>query len=151
MIRARWAAAVAVCACMHERPRPSPELRRLPVRVAEDVMAEPQSLQPRAQIFRDALVAALREEGFCVDRRGDFEATLQLDASVTPGSLTLTLIVDKATGVRLDVGSEQIDAPLPQSPERAKEMLRPLMRWLENSAAVGAVAEDSEGCRGCCL
>ena len=147
----RWAAAVALCACVHGQPRPSLELRRLPLRVAQDVLAQPQSLQPRAQIFREALVADLREQGLCVDQRGDFEVILQVDAAVREGGLDLHLIVDKATGVRVDDRSERIDAPLPQSAERAREMLRPLVLWLEDSSAVRAVAEDSSGCRGCCL
>ena len=145
------AALIVLAACAHEKPRPSPELRRLPLRVAQDVLAHPPSLQPRAQIFREALIADLREQGLCVDGRGDFEVVLQVDVTVARDALELHLIVDKATGVRIDDRSEQIDAPLPQSAEGAREMLRPFVLWLADSSALRPVAEDSSGCRGCCL
>ncbi len=71
--------------------------------------------------------------------------------SVARGALELSLIVDKATGVRVDDRSEQIGAPLPQSVAGAQQMLRPFVLWLADSSAVRAVAEESSGCSGCCL
>ena len=149
----------ACAACLHARgaiPAEEP-LLKLPILVAQDVLVNRPAIFPRAQPLREALVALLLREGFCLDRRGDFEAFLQLRVDYVPasrdseGALTLTLTLDKATGVRIDEMQEQLEGGrVPSSRLEAERMVRPLVDELEDSRAAHELAESSAGCADCC-
>ena len=142
---------IAVSGCLHGGAvSPPAALLRVPVFVAQDVLVEPADF-PRAQPLRSALVSVLLDEGYCLDRRGDFEIFLQLrvDRPAGGGALHFTLTADTGTGVRLDEFDEPLDA-LPSSREEAERAVRWLVAELNNSSPVLDRAESSRGCSGCC-
>ena len=157
----RWAPplalGVAFCTgCLHTWvPDGEPQnLLRVPLLVSPDVLVDRPSAFAQAQILRDALVEVLREEGFCLDDRGDFEAMLQLSADIEPSEgedRAVTLTLDKATGVRIDEWQEPVgDLGLPASKSEARELVGLLVRKLEDSSAAWDLADSAEGCHACC-
>ena len=153
-MRPRFAPAlllIAAGACLHARGDSAAggAVRRVPLRVAPDVLAAPARFAS-AQPLGEALRLLLGRRGFCLDRRGDFEAVLQLALASDAEGLKLTLTVDKATGVRLDEIEERLGGALPHDAGAAQRAVAPLVEALEASAAMRELAESSGGCRDCC-
>ena len=135
------AAALALAACAHGR------LQTVPLLVSPDVLVDEPAATARAQILRDALLSALRDEHYCLDRRGDFEAMLQLRADVRGGDLLLVLTLDKGAGVRIEEVERRYPAtPLPPTRERADSLVRPLLHELADSGEARALAADVQPC-----
>lgn len=130
------------CACAHAPADKS--LRRLPMRVADGVLASPLSTAPRAQLWRDALLLALVDHGYCVDRTGDFDAWLHVKSEVEEGGVdVVTLTIDDGIGSEIDEVSERFPS-LPQSMEDAQRGVEPLLRDMAQS---GALREHADSAR----
>jgi hypothetical protein len=126
--------AALACACAHAQPDRS--LQRLPIRVADGVLATPLATAPRAQLLRDALVLALEGHGYCVDRTGDFDAWLHVKSEVEEGGVdVVTLTIDDGKGAEIDEVSERL-ASLPESLEDAEQGVEPLLRDMARSGAL---------------
>lgn len=125
---------VLACACAHGPPDKS--LQRLPLRVADGVLATPLSTAPRAQLLRDALLLGLVDHGYCLDRTGEFEAWLHVKSEVEEGGVdVVTLTIDDGIGTEIDEVQERL-ASLPESMEEAQRGVEPLLRDLSRSAAL---------------
>jgi hypothetical protein len=122
------------CACAHGPADKS--LRRLPMRVADGVLATPLSTAPRAQLWRDALLLGLEDHGYCLDRTGDFEAWLHVKSEVEEGGVdVVTLTIDDGSGTEIDEVSERF-ASLPESMEDAQRRVEPLLLAMARSSAL---------------
>ncbi|HEY2029744.1 MAG TPA: hypothetical protein VGH20_11110 [Myxococcales bacterium] len=132
---------VLACACAHGPADKS--LRRLPIRVADGVLATPLSTAPRAQLWRDALLLALVDHGYCVDRTGDFEAWLHVKSEVEEGGVdVVTLTIDNGSGSEIDEVSERLPS-LPESMEDARRGVEPLLRDMASSGALRELAASA--------
>jgi hypothetical protein len=143
----RLLALMLVLGCAHAHPART-QVRRLPLRVAEGVLASPLSSALQAQQLREGLVRALVVRGFCLERNGEFEALLNLQADVdAAGHVSIALTIDNGRGSKIDELGEKLDA-LPQSAEAAEQSLQPLLAQLEKSAPLQDLASSSPLCPG---
>jgi hypothetical protein len=142
------AALVGSLGCAHVAPGPEDQVHRLPIRVGGAVLASPTSSAPRAQMLRDALLLAMLDQGFCIDRRGDFEAWLHLSSEVgASGEDVVTVTIDDGSGSQIDEVSERLDE-LPSSLVAAGRAVQPLLRDLARSPALRDLASSTS--RGPC-
>lgn len=122
------------CACAHAPADQS--LRRLPIRVADGVLATPLSTAPRAQLLRDALLLALADHGYCLDRTGDFQAWLHVKSEVEEGGEdVVTLTIDDGIGTEIDEVTTRL-ASVPLSMEDAQRAVEPLLGDMARSSAL---------------
>jgi hypothetical protein len=137
------AALVGVLGCAHASQGEEEQVHRLPIRVAGAVLASPTSSAPRAQLLRDALLLAMLDQGFCLDRRGDFEAWLHVSSAMDAnGEDVVTVTIDDGKGSQIDEVSERV-SELPSSMTAAGQAVRPLLRDLAQSAALRELATSS--------
>lgn len=136
-----------VLGCAHGRTAPN-LVRRLPLRVAEGVLAAPLSSALQAQQLREGLVRGLVVRGFCLERNGEFEALLNLRADVdAAGHATVTLTVDNGKSTQIEELTRKLDA-LPATAEAAEEALAPLLADFEKSAPLQDLASSAQLCPG---
>jgi hypothetical protein len=129
--------------CAHASPE---QVHRLRLRVGHDVLADPLSTVPQAQYLRDALLGALSERGFCIDRTGDFEALLHLRSQVeADGTAVITLTIDNEAGSQIDELSETLPS-LPASLVAARRVVQPLLLDLEHSGPLQDLAPGNFPC-----
>jgi hypothetical protein len=121
-------------------------VHRLPLRVAEGVLASPLSGALQAQQLREGLVTALAGDGFCLDRRGDFEALLHLRVEIeASGESEITLTVDNGAAAQIDEFTEKLTT-LPATSLAAELAVQPLLRDLEHSAALHDLTSSAQLC-----
>src|ERR1700760_1277271 len=135
------ALSLCVLACAHS---PKASVRRVPLRVAEGVLASPMGSALQAQKLRDGLVLALAADHFCLETYGDFEALLNLRAEVDGGGrAVITLTIDKGAATAIDELTEKLPV-LRATAEEAQQAVQPLLRDLERSGALRDLAGSAK-------
>jgi hypothetical protein len=136
-----------VLGCAHARAAPD-QVRRVPLRVAEGVLASPLSSALQAQQLREGLVRALLVRGFCLERNGEFEALLNVKAEMdAAGGAAVTLTIDDGRGRQIDELPLKLPA-LPATAEEAEQALQPLVKDLEKSDALRDLSDSAPLCPG---